>query len=168
MLNGPDRSLVIFAGQADEPGHVRLIAFSPHVGPEDTGSGESLVLLFEVPVREQLDELAEGALAEFGLHAVGPGPDVGSVGRCRVLGESAQLEHIIGKVERHAGRDPVDQQRWFEDHEQVRELCDLIDRRLDDYFGSRIDRDAWPEMPAPGGGEPELPSMEIDVGPDLW
>jgi len=80
----------------------------------------------------------------------------------------AQLEQTTGKGDRSAGRASDDRPRWLGDDEQVRELLDLIDLRLDEQFGPRDDRYAWPEAPPWGRGEPEIPSMEIDLGPDLW
>ena len=81
---------------------------------------------------------------------------------------SARLEHLIGTVERHGGRDTGDQRRWLDDHEDVRNLRDILSRGFDDRFGRGDDRYAEPELPGWGRSEPEPPGMEIDVGPDLW
>jgi hypothetical protein len=81
---------------------------------------------------------------------------------------SARLEHLIGRVERHAGREAGDQERWLDDHEDIRNLRDVTNRALDDQLGHRDDRHAEPELPGWTRTAPELPRMEIDVGPELW
>src|SRR5437016_371753 len=106
LLRRVDPALMVVAWKLDEPNSIGFVTVRPNLGAEDASGRDSLVLLFEIAVREQLDELRKSGLSEFGLNAVRPGRNLGRVDRRRVGGEPVG-DVLAGACRGHRALTPV-------------------------------------------------------------